>query len=229
MKMLLMRPGKPAANGAPRRWPIVRTRGRKYGPVLEEENLSVRRDLVISGPNASGKSRWLAKLDAKAAEIWPTRQKMHIRATEPLQRWYEDPRVVAAMEAKGKTWTKLKAYERVDALVDWFKANRVVLILDDAHKLAGRKLDIAIQLCRAASQLVVGTFAENSIPMSLRMLIDARNPQRISLKSDAAYDVTSLGIWMLILIALGAGWWQLAAILGGMKVLGGGRRAARQT
>jgi hypothetical protein len=36
-------------------------------------------------------------------------------------------------------------------------------------------------------------------------------------------------LWLLILAALGAGAWQLAAILGGMKFLGRGSRAARQT
>jgi len=104
-----------------------------------------------------------------------------------------------------------------------------VLILDDAHKLAGRKLDLAIQLARAAGILVTGTFAENSLPMSLRLLVDSRQPQRINLTSEAAYDVTAMGIWLVIIIALGAGWWQLAAVMGGMKVLAGGRRAARQT
>jgi hypothetical protein len=61
------------------------------------------------------------------------------------------------------------------------------------------------------------------------MLIETREPQKISLKSEAAYDVTSVFMWMLILSALIAGWWQLAAIMGGMKVLAGGRRAAKQT
>jgi hypothetical protein len=61
------------------------------------------------------------------------------------------------------------------------------------------------------------------------MLIETRDPQKISLKSEAAYDVTSVFMWMLILTALIAGWWQLAAIMGGMKVLAGGRRASKQT
>jgi hypothetical protein len=64
--------------------------------------------------------------------------------------------------------------------------------------------------------------------MSLRMLIETRDPQKVLLKSDAAYDVTSMALWLIILIALCAGWWQLAAVMGGMKVLAGGRRAARQ-
>jgi hypothetical protein len=77
--------------------------------------------------------------------------------------------------------------------------------------------------------LVIGTFSEQATPITLRMLIETREPQKISLKSEAAYDVTSVFMWMLILSALIAGWWQLAAIMGGMKVLAGGRRASKQT
>jgi hypothetical protein len=133
------------------------------------------------------------------------------------------------MVAKGRAWDKLKTYERIDALVEWVKSTRAVVLLDDAHKLTGRKLDIAIQLCREAGRLIVGAWAENNISMSLRMLIDKRDPQRVPLSSEAAYDVTALVMWLVILAAMGAGWWQLAAVVGGMKVLAGGRRAARQT
>jgi adenosyl cobinamide kinase/adenosyl cobinamide phosphate guanylyltransferase len=229
MQMLMLRPHGQRANGTPRRVPIVRERGRKFGPILSERALSVRQDLLITGANSSGKTRWLAKLDDKAPEVWPDKEKIFIRAMEPLQRWYDDPRVAAHMVAKGKAWDKLKTYERIDALVDWVKSTRAVVLLDDAHKLAGRKLDIAIQLCREAGRLVVGAWAENNISMSLRMLIDKRDPQRVPLDSEAAYDVTQMAMWLLILAAMGAGWWQLAAVVGGMKVLAGGRRAARQT
>lgn len=229
MLMLMLRPHGQRLNGTTRRVPIVRERGRKFGPILNERALSVRQDLLITGANSSGKTRWLAKLDDKAPEVWPGREKIFIRAMEPLQRWYDDPRVAAFVVSKGKSWDKLKTYERVDALVEWVKNTRAVVLLDDAHKLAGRKLDIAIQLCREAGRLVVGAWAENNISMSLRMLIDKRDPQRVPLESEAAYDVTQIAMWLMILAAMGAGWWQLAAVVGGMKVLAGGRRAVRQT
>lgn len=228
MLMLMLRPAGQLLSGAPRRVPIVRSRGRKFGPILEERCLSIKKDILVSGPNSSGKTRWLAKLDSKAAEVWTGREKIFMRSMEPLQRWYEDPRVIAHAEKDGATWARLKSYEKVEALIAWFRATRPVLLLDDAHKLAGRKLDIAIQLAREAGRLVVGTFAEQATPMSLRMLIETRDPQKVLLKSDAAYDVTSITLWLIILIALCAGWWQLAAVMGGMKVLAGGRRASRQ-
>jgi len=228
MLMLMIRPSGQLIDGTKKRIPVVRERGRKYGPILDERCLSIRKDILVSGPNSSGKTRWLAKLDAKAGEVWIGREKLFVRSMEPLQRWYEDPRVVAHAAAKGAAWARLRSYEKVEALLSWVRETKPVLLLDDAHKLAGRKLDIAIQLCREAGRLVVGTFAEQATPMSLRMLIDTRDPQKVMLKSDAAYDVTALVLWLLILIALMAGWWQLAAVLGGMKVLSGGRRASRQ-
>lgn len=229
MLMLMLRPAGRLVNGAARRVPIVRRRERKYGRILEERFISIKRDVLISGPNASGKTRWLHKLEAGAGEVWTGKEKLFIRAMEPMQRWCEDARVEAHAVSKGKTWAKLKSYEKMDMLLDWVKSSKIVLLLDDAHKLAGRKLDIAIQLCRAAAVLVVGAFAEQSVPMSLRMLIDTRDPQKIMLKSEAAYDATAIVMWLIILIAMMAGWWQLAAIMGGMKVLSGGKRAAKQS
>lgn len=228
MLMLMIRPSGQLIDGTKKRIPVVRERARKFGPILEERCLSIRKDILVSGPNSSGKTRWLAKLDDKAGEVWIGREKLFLRSMEPLQRWYEDPRVMAHATAKGAAWAKLRSYEKVEALLSWVRETKPVLLLDDAHKLAGRKLDIAIQLCREAGRLVVGTFAEQATPMSLRMLIDIRDPQKIQLKSEAAYDVTALALWLIILIALMAGWWQMAAVLGGMKVLSGGRRASRQ-
>jgi len=228
MQMLLCRPNGKRADGSQQRVAIVRERERKYGPILDERVLSSKRDIFIEGPNSSGKTRWLQKLDDKASELWMGREKLYLRALEPLARWYEDARIEAYAQKLGKTWAKLKAHERLDMLIEWVKTNKVVLLLDDAHRLAGRKLDVAIQLCRQAVTLVVGAFSEQATPMSLRMLIDKRDPQKVSLRSEAAYDVTSLGLWLVILVALLAGWWQLAAVIGGLKVLAGGRRAAKQ-
>lgn len=229
MQMLMCRPHSNRADGSQRRVLILRNRARKYGPIQREKMLSIKKDILITGPNASGKSRWLAKIDTHGHEIWADRQRICLRAMEPLQRWYEDPRIAAHALGKGRVWLKLKSYERIDLLLDWIKSNRVVVILDDAHKLAGRKLEIAIQACREAGRLIVGAFAENSIPMSLRLLIDKRDPQRVGLASEAAYDVTSLAMWLAILAAMSSGWWQLAAVLGGMKVLATGRSASKQS
>lgn len=79
MKMLILRKGRPAGD-ARAVVPIVRTKNRKYGLVLDEHWLSIRRDVMITGANAAGKTRWLMRLHAGAAAIWRDRPAILLRA-----------------------------------------------------------------------------------------------------------------------------------------------------
>lgn len=229
MKMLILRSGR-TFDKLRACVPIVRTKTRKYGTVLDEHWLPTRGDLMIIGANAAGKTRWLLRLHSHAPRIWRDKPALLLRAVDPIGAWSADPRVIAYMEAhSGQQWRKAKCWERSEWLIRWVQAQRAVLLLDDAHLLAGRKLDIAKRLAGVAGRIVTGASQESRIPINLRMTLLARNPAIEALKSDAAYDATAIFLWLLILAALGAGAWQLAAILGGMKVLGRGPRAARQT
>lgn len=230
MKMMILRKGRETGAGARAVVPIVCTKNRKYGLVLEEHWLSIRRDVMITGANAAGKTRWLMRLHASAEQIWRAQPAILLRAVNPIGSWMADPRVIEYAEQAGAvTWAKIKCWERSEWLVKWVQARRAVVLLDDAHLLAGRKLDIAKQLALVAGRVVTGASAEARIPVNLRMTLLARDPHIESLKTDAAYDMTAVFMWLVILCCLFAGAWQLAAILGGMKMLGRGSRAARQS
>jgi hypothetical protein len=53
-------------------------------------------------------------------------------------------------------------------------------------------------------------------------------PQIFRLDSEVAYDATAILMWLFILIAAGLGAYELAAVLGGLKMLSGGSRATKQ-
>ena len=67
--------------------PIVRRKTRKYGQVLDERALSVKRDWLVTGANAAGKSRWLGRLYGEAPGIWKNRPTIYLRAVAPLSAW----------------------------------------------------------------------------------------------------------------------------------------------
>lgn len=229
MKMLILRSGR-TFDQVRACVPLVRTKTRKYGAVLDEHWLSTKRDWMILGANAAGKTRWLQRLHSQAPRIWRDRPAVLLRAVDPIGAWTADPRIRAYMEAtSGQPWSKAKCWERAEWLIRWVQQQRAVLLLDDAHHLSGRKLDIAQRLALVAGRVVAGASQENRIPINLRMTLHDRHPIVEALKSEAAYDATAVFLWLLILAAMGAGAWQLAAILGGMKFLGRGSRAARQT
>lgn len=230
VKMLILRTGAPNAKKTKACVPIVRTKTCKYGSVLDEHWLSIRRDVMLTGANAAGKTRWLMRLYASADQIWRRQPTILLRAINPVGAWAGDPRVIAFMQEKSQTsWSKIKCWERSEWLIKWVEATNAVVMLDDAHLLTGRKLDIAKRLTVVAGRIVSGASQASRIPINLRMSLLERDPHIEALKSDAAYDMTSMFMWLVILCCLFAGAWQLAAVLGGMKMLGRGNRAAKQT
>ena len=102
-----------------------------------------------------------------------------------------------------------------------------MLFIDDAHKLAGRKLEIARLCVLGAGIHVVTASEEQRIPPNLRAVLMRREPQIFRLDSEVAYDATSLLMWLFIAASMGVGFWEAALVMGGLKALGTGRRSAR--
>ncbi len=155
-----------------------------------------------------------------------------IRATgswvedKAFRAWYEEQK-----PEKGEDplvpWNKFGVWGRADFLPLYCAKKRVVVFIDDAHKLNGQKLDMACRCIQAAKMWVVSSSGENQLPPSLRHVVLGANPQIINLDSDVAYDATGVLMWVMMALAAGVGMWEVAAVLGGLKMLGKGRWAAR--
>jgi hypothetical protein len=209
--------------------PLVRTKTRKYGPVLDEKALSVKTDWLVSGANSSGKTRWITRVHTEAPGIWRKHPAIMLRAHMPLSAWGEDERVKAFVAAKGEHWGKLRTWERTERLISWVEQTRAVVLIDDAHLLTGRKADIMVQVVRGAGRVVATTTTEGRIPITLRMALQSREPEHIHLDSDAPYDMTTVIAWMVAVLATAAGAWPVAAVVGGLHLLGRGARSAKQS
>lgn len=222
--------------------PIVIQKSRKYGEVISEKNISVKKPMLVTGPHDAGKTRWLERLHQEAQLIWGSKSKatpIWLAALRPLSAWTDVPHIAEWWDKKEpigdsesqepiKPWTKLKAWERVDALPNYVADTGAVVFLDDAHKLSGRKLDMARRCILASRIWMASTSQENRIPPNLRSVMLTCEPQTFSLDSDVAYDVTPVLMWVMIAVSAGMGAWEIAMALGGLKLLGSGRRASRQ-
>lgn len=230
------------ADGSVYAVPLFVTKNRKYGKVTSEQTISTKKSILVTGAHDSGKTRWIRRLHDEALAIWGTKSKhepLLLDAFSPLAAW-SDSEVVAAWwdveraralesgsEGVGKAWRHLKQYERSEALPAYCLATGSVLFIDDAHKLSGRKLQIARECVLASRLFVVAASEEQRIPPNLRSVIMRRDPQVFRLDSEVSYDATALVVWMFIAIALAIGWWEAALVMGGIKVMGTGRRSAR--
>lgn len=232
---------KTRADGSKYSTPVFVTKTRKYGKVLNEKTISVKKSILITGAHDSGKSRWINRLYDKAPQIWGSKIKsppMILGALLPLtawsdlhtvQNWWEEERKKEDINGANvrPPWTKLKQWERAETLPVYLQETNAVLFIDDAHKLAGRKLQVA-RLCALSAKItVVSASEEQRIPPNLRGVLMRKEPQVFRLNSEVAYDATNILMWFLIVTCVLMGAWEAGLVLGGLKALGTGRRAAK--
>jgi hypothetical protein len=210
-------------------------KNRKYGKVLEHKYIGTKKSVLITGAHASGKSYWLDRLHKDAARVWvriPAKP-LHLAAVRPLSSWTDVKHLELWWAARenlddDRHWTKLKAWERVDWMPEYLRETGAVLFIDDAHNLSGRKLKLTQDCVRAAKVWVMTAADEGRIAPGLRKDVLAAEPQTFRLDSEVAYDATSILMWVAMLICLGFGAYEIAMVLGGLKMLASGNRASKQ-
>ena len=234
--------GQIRADGSRYAVPLYVTKTKRKGTTISEEAISTKRPILVTGAHDSGKTKWVERLHEHAREIWGTKSKtapLYLNTLSPLSAWCDDPdlekwweglRVTeeAADPATARVpWKALKQHDRAEALPDYCKDTKAVLFIDDAHKLAGRKLQIARKCVLASRLFVITASEEQRMPPNLRTVVMRRDPQIFRLDTDVSYDATNLFMWAVLVACLAAGWFEAAMVLGGLKMLGSGRRAAR--
>jgi hypothetical protein len=216
---------------------FVVKKDRKFGNVLEQRQILTTKPVLITGAHGSGKSYWLDRLRNDAARVWPSRANavpLYFSATRPLSAWSDTKPLELwwagrqPMTGDDRHWTKLKAWERLDALPLYLEETGAVLFVDDAHNLSGRKLKLAQDCVRASKVFVMAAADEGRLAPGLRKDVLGLEPQIFHLDSDVAYDATAIFMWMMIIIAAATGSYELAAVLGGLKMFASNKRAAKQ-
>ena len=240
MEFLKIRRGKAQlrADGSRYAVPLYVTKTRRMGNTISEETISTKRPILVTGAHDAGKTRWLKRMQEHAHEIWGTKSKtapLFLDTLSPLAAWCDNPAVADWWEQQRTAepddtrlpWKTLKQYARAEVLPDYCKDTGAVLFIDDAHKLSGRKLQIARQCVLASRLFVMAASEEQRLPPNLRSVVMRRDPQIYRLDTEVSYDATNLFMWIILFSCLALGWWEAAMVLGGLKALGNGRRAAR--
>jgi hypothetical protein len=130
-------------------------------------------------------------------------------------------------DADYRPWPKLNLQQKADHLADYLLDTQALLFIDDAHKLTGRKAQVARKCMMSTKIWLMACSEEGRLPPSIRPLVERADPQRTNLESDVSYDTTKALIWFMVAMCVVAGAWEAGAVLGGLQMLGSGRRATR--
>jgi hypothetical protein len=228
MEYLTIKKGSANSTTPGQRWiNLRRVRAYRNSP-CEDHYIRKTQDLWLLGPPQCGKSKAIRQLTEKSAVLWCRWPTLKCHATEPISRWTSQAALAQHLQGLGIESKKLGAEDRIDALLQWAGQCPIVLIIDDAHALSGRKLELIVQLAQKARVVVMGALSEQALHPSLRTCLQRRSPQVLTLNSEAPYDATITLVCILLLIAMAAGWYELAAAMTTARALGHGPLASRQ-
>jgi len=166
----------------------------------------------------------------KSLDDWEFPEPVMLNGITPLSKWVEHEGVKDWYESKhcDQEYKKVPAWKKVELIPDYLADTRAILFIDDAHKLTGRKLQISKMCMDSAYRIVVATSDENKMSPNIRRQFLETKPKIIRLNSEVAYDATHMLIWTLVGILMLAGMTEMAAILGVLETLKGGRRGSKQ-
>jgi GTPase SAR1 family protein len=162
-------------------------------------------------------------------ENWQFPEPVLISGITPLSKWTEHAGVKAWFEAKGEEeYKKIPAWKRVELLPQYLKETRAILLVDDAHRLTGRKLQIVKECIAAAFRVILSASDENKLAPNIRRQFLETKPQIVRLNSEVAYDATHLLVWFIVMVCFLTGQTEIGAVLGMLETMKGGRRSSRQ-
>ncbi len=166
----------------------------------------------------------------ESLDDWVFPEPVMLNGITPLSKWTEHEGVKEWYESKHSEneYKKVPAWKRVELIPEYLKDTRAILFIDDAHKLTGRKLQVTKDCLHSSFRAVIAASDENKLSPSIRKLFLDSKPQFIRLNTDVAYDATHVLVWMFIITLMGLGLTEMAAVLGLLQTMKGGRRGSKQ-
>ncbi len=201
----------------------IREKAHPFAPVKSEEYVRRGGIIEIFGVQASGKTRMIERIREASRELWRF-PLVYIKATDSLSDIYSRNVGAPAKSSKaGEQFSMDDEYQigdneyqigdKWDILYE--KATKAVVIIDDADKMSGKKLEICKELCRRAKRIVYSSQSDTSINQTLYKTIQMRKMKKhtIRLSSTASYDASNWFLMALIAFLAFTGMPEAAVII----------------
>ncbi|EGB1268373.1 hypothetical protein JFN49_001747 [Campylobacter coli] len=190
----------------------------------KETYISKKSDILITGINASGKSKRLNSFLQNAKDLWKKEHIIFFHATDSLSEIFhrnldnddETKRLIYGNENANLNLENLdtsKNYLKIIALVE--KSKNSTLIIDDLDKLNGKKLEMAKELLRNCKRFIATAKDEISINKTIGGILKSRRKKLeiVSLSSKASIDATNALLVLFVLALFATGLYELALLV----------------
>jgi hypothetical protein len=167
------------------------------------------------------------KFKKNASKIWKRKKVIFLDSIVPLSQWIDDNQALDnyAKKDKNKDIKSLKQYQKINLLKEFCQKKRPVIMIDNAHKLTARKIDI-VKSCVWRNQKIITTTAVNRLPPSLRETL-TYNADVYNFGTKTAFDATNVLIAVFIVLLLLFGMTEVAIITGVLSMAARGRLGSK--
>lgn len=185
--------------------------------------ISKKSDILITGINASGKSKRLNSFLQNAKDLWKKEHIIFFHATDSLSEIFhrnldnddETKRLIYGENANLnlENLDTSKNYLKIIALVE--KSKNSTLIIDDLDKLTGKKLEMAKELLRNCKRFIATSKDEISLNKTIGGILKSRRKKLeiVSLSSKASIDATNALFVLFVLTLFATGLHELALLI----------------
>ncbi|ECO8179139.1 hypothetical protein FXI98_09070 [Campylobacter coli] len=189
----------------------------------KETYISKKSDILITGINASGKSKRLNSFLQNAKDLWKKEHVIFFHATDSLSEIFhrnldnddETKRLIYGENANLnlENLDTSKNYLKIIALVE--KSKNSTLIIDDLDKLNGKKLEMAKELLRNCKRFIATSKDEISLNKTIGGILKSRRKKLeiVSLSSKASIDATNALLVLFVLALFATGLYELALLV----------------
>jgi nucleoside-triphosphatase THEP1 len=200
---------------------LFRERNKVYSKRYKEKYIPKKHSILITGLEASGKSKMLLKLYEEKNNVYPKAKGfLFIKCTDNLTDWFRnfddgdvndyletlDEDEVMSIEKDLK-----KQYMKIQILVN--TAKEKIVFIDDIDMVSGKKREVLKDILRVSKLVIVTAKDDKNMDKSIVNFFYRHEHTIIPLGTQGSYDATNYIFVTLLVAMLASGAYEVAAFI----------------
>jgi len=200
---------------------LFRERSKVYSKKYKEKYVPKKHSILISGLEASGKSKMLNKLYESRHEVYPkSKGFIFIKSTDSLTDWFRnfddndvncylgelEEEEVISIENDLK-----KQYMKIQILITTAKDK--IVFIDDIDMVTGKKKEVIKDILRVSKVVIATTKDDKVMDKSIVNFFYRTEHTVIPLGTEGSYDATNYIFVTMLLAMVASGAYELAAVV----------------
>lgn len=200
---------------------LFRERNKVYSKRYKEKYIPKKNSILITGLEASGKSKMLLKLYEEKEEVYPkSKGFIYIKCSDSLSDWFrnfDETDVNSYLEDLDEDEVKTiegdlkKQYMKIQILIN--AAKNKIIFIDDIDMVSGKKKEVLKDILRVSKLIIATSKDDKQMDKSIINFFYRTEHTVIPLGTQGSYDATNYIFVSMLLVMVASGAYEVAAVV----------------